>query len=104
MHSHVLEVRLWTAPNKLSTRAHYDKPKAFRLPSVSTTSVEENPGMDLVKRPSRFPDVSHDHQIRNSRGRSTRGKQQQWGVPMEISLQSVQSIDNYGKDRSNNYS
>lgn len=98
-HRHILEVRLWTATSKLSTRSRYDQPKAFRLPCLSE-EILENPGAaELLRDPSRFPDVSHEQQLRNFRGRSTKSKQH-WGVPMELSLASVQSSDNNGKKRS----
>lgn len=98
IHRHTLVIRGWSSAARISTRARYDKPKAFRLPSLSDPNLVEMEGApELSKRPSRFPNVSHDQQVRNSKGRSTRGKQQQWGVPQEVSLQSVQSIENYSK-------
>lgn len=90
VHRHTLEVRLWTATNKLSARARYDQPKAFRLPCLS----EEDLGAaELGKRPSKFPDVSHDQQVRNAKGQSVKTKRQSWAIPMELSLASMQSSD-----------
>ena len=96
IHRHTLVIRMWTSSGKLSTRARYDRPKAFRLPSLSDPDLVEMGGaLELSKKPSQFPNVSHEQQVRNSKGRSTREKQQ-WGVPLEVSLQSVQSIEYYG--------
>lgn len=32
LHSHTLELRLWTQKDKCSYRAKFDRPKAFKLP------------------------------------------------------------------------
>ena len=96
LHRHTLEVQMWFCPGKMTSRARYDRPKAFRLPIYSNPDLEKSVMGELVKRPSRFPDVSHDQHVRNSRGRSTRVERQQqsYGLPMEDSMRSVQS---YGK-------
>lgn len=33
LHQHTLEVKVWNAKDKLSARARFDRPKAFRLPA-----------------------------------------------------------------------
>lgn len=91
LHTHVLEVQLWTLPSKISARARYDRPKAFRLPSLSLENLENPGAMELRKQPARYPDVSHDHHVRNMKGRSRKQTKQSWGIPMELSLLSVQN-------------
>ena len=100
LHRHTLEIQVWLCPSKLTARARYDRPKAFRLPVYSNSDMEGSVMDELLKRPSRFPEVSHDQHVRNSRGRSTRTiKRQSAGygaVPVDSSLQSILSDDNYG--------
>ena len=99
LHRHTLEVQMWFCPSKLTARARYDRPKAFRLPVYSNPELEGSVMDELIKRPSRFPEVSHDQHVRNSRGRSTRAMKRQsagYGVPVESSLQSVLSDEDYG--------
>lgn len=51
-------------------------------------------GGALVRHPSKFPEVSHDHQLRNARGQGTRRSKQFSDMPMEISFaSSAQSSD-----------
>ena len=95
LHRHTLEVQLWLCPSKMTARARYDRPKAFRLPIFSDPDLAKSALGELGRQPSRFPDVSHDQKVRNYKGRSTR-RQSQFGVPMEVSLQSVQSYENQG--------
>ncbi len=71
LHQHVLEVRIWNSKDKLSARARFDRPKAFRLPAPvgmrtktpvgaeaeaegrkERTRPEED---DLTGRPARLP-------------------------------------------------
>ena len=92
LHRHVMEVQIWFCPSKLTARARYDRPKAFRLPIFSDPDLEKAAMGELTKRPSRFPEVSHDQHVRNSRGRSTRAAKNQqsyFGISMEASQQSI---------------
>ena len=67
IYDHVLEIRVWNTKSKLSARAKYDRPKAFRIPIRSNTlkgdlttegDNKEVPG--VIKRPSKFAVVYHD--------------------------------------------
>ena len=71
LYNHTLEVRVWNSKSKLSARARYDRPKAFRLPAPTTkrstlsdSDEQEREGEanrpPLVRRPSKLPVVSHD--------------------------------------------
>ena len=71
LYDHTLEVRVWNSKSKLSARARYDRPKAFRLPAPTakkTADETEEQGWEreggeappLVRRPSKLPVVSHD--------------------------------------------
>jgi hypothetical protein len=74
LYDHTLEVRVWNSKSKLSARARYDRPKAFRLPAPITKKIPEseepeegereggeaNQPPPLIRRPSKLPVVSHD--------------------------------------------
>ena len=65
LYNHELEVKVWASKTKLSARAKYDRPKAFRLPAASakrSQSESEDGGTSeqTVRRPSKLPVVSHD--------------------------------------------
>ena len=71
LYNHTLEVKVWNSINKVSARAKYDRPKAFRLPALakSTQPVKEeaaSPDVLSGERPQWFPLVHH--QTRRSRG------------------------------------
>lgn len=51
LYSHTFSVRLWNSPDKVSARARYDRPKAFRLP-LSKRDPKDNK--------LHFPGVYHD--------------------------------------------
>ena len=51
LYSHTFSVRLWNSPDKVSARARYDRPKAFRLP-MSKRDPKDNK--------LHFPGVYHD--------------------------------------------
>lgn len=54
---HTLQVRVWNTKSKLSPRARFDRPKAFRLPVPDPgESVAEN----TDSRPAKLPLVLHD--------------------------------------------
>ncbi len=100
LHRHTLEVQLWFYPSKMTARARYDRPKAFRLPVFSDPDLVKSALGELGRRPSKFPEVSHDQHVRNFKGRSTRAARQQqslYGTPMEISLQSLQFYEIEGE-------
>ena len=56
---HTLEVRVWNTKSKLSPRAKFDRPKAFRLP-ISDPTLQGDP-QNMDSQPAKFPVVSHDH-------------------------------------------
>ena len=70
LYDHTLEVRVWNIKSKLSARARYDRPKAFRLPvpaskrsdldELAEGDEETSPQPPLISRPSKLPVVSHD--------------------------------------------
>lgn len=71
LYDHTLEVRVWNSKSKVSARARYDRPKAFRLPAPTAKKIPqseepEEGGRDggepppLIRRPSKLPVVSHD--------------------------------------------
>ena len=74
LYDHTLEVRIWNSKSKLSARARYDRPKAFRLPAPAAKKTpqsdeseergregeEANQPPSLIRRPSKLPVVSHD--------------------------------------------
>ena len=74
LYKHTLELRIWNTKSKLSARARYDRPKAFRLPAASKSSHEEVSAGPLSKRPSKLCVVSQE-QAKTTAGRSKRGKQ-----------------------------
>ena len=41
LHSHELQVRVWNSLDKMSMRARFDRPKAFRLPAPSRQGAEQ---------------------------------------------------------------
>ena len=53
LHSHVVEVRLWSSAKKISTSTRYDRPKTFKLPSQPLP-------LELRKHPTQYVFVSHD--------------------------------------------
>jgi hypothetical protein len=67
---HTVTVRVWNTKDRLSSRAKYDRPKAFRLPvpkSADSGNAEDatNSGS---RRPSHMPGVHHDLSL-NKRSR-----------------------------------
>lgn len=97
LHKHVLEIRLWPSVNKVSARACYDRPKAFRLPAQTEEDMDSR---EMSMHPAKFPEVSHNQKIRNSRGQSTRDKKTLGAIPMEVSQLTVQTNESSGKDTS----
>ena len=77
LHSHTVEVKLWNSVDKLSARARYDRPKAFRLPAMKTKGsnqlLEESAGLtSRGERPEKLP-VLYQDKILNSRRRKRKG-------------------------------
>ena len=77
LHSHTVEVKLWNSVDKLSARARYDRPKAFRLPAMKTKGseqpLEECVGLtSLDERPEKFPVLYQDKNL-NCRRRKRKG-------------------------------
>ena len=72
LYDHTLEVRVWNSKSKLSARARYDRPKAFRLPAPTAKKIPQSESEEqgreagetnlppLIRRPSKLPVVSHD--------------------------------------------
>ena len=65
---------MWTTKSKLSARAKYDRPKAFRLPTSTSKNQSESEGRATpersVRRPTKLPVVSHDKVRAYKGGRS----------------------------------
>lgn len=77
LHSHTVEVKIWNSLDKLSARARYDRPKAFRLPvqkgKGNDQPSEEGEGLtSLSERPEKLPVIYQDKNI-NSRRRRRKG-------------------------------
>ncbi len=78
MYDHVLEIRIWNTKSKLSARAKFDRPKAFRIPVRNhSTKLKGEPSNDsdnkdvpgIAKRQSKFAVVSHDNMRRTRTNR-----------------------------------
>ena len=77
LHSHIVEVKLWNSVDKLSARARYDRPKAFRLPAMKTKGsnqlLGESAGLtSRGERPEKLPVLYQDKAL-NSRRRKRKG-------------------------------
>ena len=42
LYNHVFHLRIWDGKNKVSPRARFDQPKAFRLPAAKKTSDSDD--------------------------------------------------------------
>ncbi len=81
IYNHVLEVRVWNTKSKLSPKAKYDRPKAFRVP-VKRINSKGEAGTDLdskdvpgiIQRPSKFSVVYHDQVRKMKMNRRMSGK------------------------------
>ena len=98
LYHHVLEVRVWNNKSKLSARARYDRPKAFRLPAPSRRprlpsedNAGDEPGEILVRRPSKLPVVSHDRVRAYKGGRGEAKQSSNVSIQAGLSTQSVDS-------------
>ena len=97
LYNHVLEVRVWNTKTKLSARARYDRPKAFRLPAptarrtqLSLDSEDLDVSDRLVRRPSKLPVVSHDR-VRGYKGGWQTNQASTTSIQAVLSTQSVDS-------------
>lgn len=63
LYDHTLKVRLWNSHEKLSARAKYDRPKAFRLPAPKKHDHDQSEDSEGLtsgsSRPHRLPGVYH---------------------------------------------
>lgn len=63
LYDHTLKVRLWNNHDKLSARAKYDRPKAFRLPAPKKHDHDQSEDSEGLtngsSRPQRLPGVYH---------------------------------------------
>ena len=68
LYNHVFCLRIWEGKNKVSPRARFDQPKAFRLPASKKTSDSED---DVVGgRQINFPKVAHEqNRVRPNKSR-----------------------------------
>lgn len=96
LYNHELELKVWNTKTKLSARARYDRPKAFRLPAptsrqtqLPTDSDDADGSRPLVRRPSKLPVVSHDRVRAYKGGRQTN----QTSTTSIQANQSSQSVD-----------
>ena len=101
LYDHTLEVRVWNSKSKLSARARYDRPKAFRLPAPTAKKIlqseSEEQGKEgdetssetnqppLIRRPSKLPVVSHDR-VRGGAYKAGRRLNQVWNLIMWFSI------------------
>lgn len=69
LYDHVMEVRVWNTKDKLSARARYDRPKAFRLPAPSKGAQQGEGDPPTTGQPAKLPVVSQDHIRTSKRGR-----------------------------------
>ena len=97
LYNHILEVRVWNTKTKLSARARYDRPKAFRLPAPTARRVQlasDSEDVDisdrLVRRPSKLPVVSHDR-VRGYKGGRQMNQASTTSIQAVLSTQSVDS-------------
>ena len=64
LYEHTLTVRVWNTFDKLSPRAKYDRPKAFRLPALKKHSDDQTEDSNELtsdtQRPDRYAAVNHD--------------------------------------------
>ena len=64
LYEHTLTVRVWNTLDKLSPRAKYDRPKAFRLPALKKHSDDQTEDSNELtsdtQRPDRYAAVNHD--------------------------------------------
>ncbi len=84
--------------NKVSSRALYDRPRAFRLSSATTDTSGDQDNehtIGLVRKPSKFPEVSHEMEIRNLRGRNSYRRRSS-GVTTEASIHTIHSDESSG--------
>eukprot|EP00731_Ephydatia_muelleri_P003276 Em0001g3276a len=77
---HTLQVRVWNTKSKLSPRARFDRPKAFRLPIPDPVQGEPQ---NTDSRPAKFPVVSHD-QPRQSRVNPTQSRSSAIGSSLAL--------------------
>jgi len=68
LYDHVFSLRIWEGKNKVSPRARFDQPKAFRLPASKKTSDSED---DVSGgRQINFPKVAHEqNRVRPNKSR-----------------------------------
>lgn len=69
LYDHVMEVRVWNTKDKLSARARYDRPKAFRLSAPSKGPQQGEGDPPTTGQPAKLPVVSQDHMRTSKRGR-----------------------------------
>lgn len=79
LYEHTITIRLWNNVDKLSPRARFDRPKAFRLPAPHKPEVvdesQDSEGMyPNGHRPTHLPNVHHDA-IQKKRSRRRRSSQ-----------------------------
>lgn len=96
LYNHELEVKVWNTKTKLSARARYDRPKAFRLPAPAPKkahSDSEDGGTPerTVKRPAKLPVVSHDRVRAYNKGGRTLKQSSNTSIQAAPSSQSLDS-------------
>ncbi len=81
IYNHVLEVRVWNTKFKLSPKAKYDRPKAFRVPvkrinskGEASTDLDSKDVPGIIQRPSKFSVVYHDQVRKMKLNRRMSGK------------------------------
>ena len=57
LYNHVFHLRIWDGKNKVSPRARFDQPKAFRLPATKKSDSDDECGV----RNSNFLKVAQEH-------------------------------------------
>ena len=104
LYDHVIEVHVWNSKSKVSARAKYDRPKAFRIPirDLITSRKAGDPDKDIadgdtpgiVKRPSKFSVVSHDQVRRLKAGNQRQSKPMTSSLPVPRTIVSNLSVQN----------
>lgn len=104
LYDHVIEVRVWNSKSKVSARAKYDRPKAFRIPIRDLTTSRKGGDTDkdiadgdapgIVKRPSKFAVVSHNQVRRLKAGNRHQSKVMTSSLPVPRTKVSNLSVQN----------
>ena len=74
LYDHTLEVRLWNAREKVTPRARFDRPRAFRLPTATATAAPSVDGTGPGGRPDKFSLVGQQMERPSCQARRRRSR------------------------------